>query len=92
VWTEICCQVQQLDKVMEQEVDQLASKIKQHRLAMTSAWAPMPRQHHKLLLPQVPLLAVAKSNPDFSSTTTMISGTTDYQSVACAEVLFCNPD
>ena len=86
-------QQQQLTKAMDQEVNQLVSKIKQHTAATpdSAKWAPMPPQHHELLLPKVPLLAAAKSHPDFSSIATITTGATDHQSVACAEAVFCNP-
>lgn len=86
-------QQQQLTKAMDQEVNQLVIKIKQHRAATpdSAKWAPMPPQYHELLLPKVPLLAVARSHPDFSSIATIITGATDHQSVACAEAVFCNP-
>ena len=52
----------------------------------------MPPQHTDLLLPKWALLAITRSSPHFASIATIITGTTDHQSVACAEDVFCNPN
>ena len=70
------------------ELHSLIADIKKHSSQHQTMWAPMQLVHCDYSLPDMQLMAVAKSQPAFTTIATGISGATDKQKFACADLLY----
>ncbi len=76
-----------------QELERLITNVQEHtRNLRLGEERPISPKKQDLLLPKTALLAVAMSQQRFNHIATIVRGATDWQNVACAEAVFCDPD